>query len=321
MKKGKHLPVDLTQGAGDCYGLSLSDGTTWRLSGVKEYAQWVDELATIMELKQTGLNGAPRLVFYGSGPTGVRSPEALDAMLLETLATVSKDGWECVDYNTLRIWSHNENADIVCELKHDDVTDIKFLNMWMALQPIYERSIQRGGLPFHAALADLNGKGVLLVGSGDKGKTTCYNRLREPWLGLCDDELLVVLDKDGEYRVHPFPTWSDYLLKRSVKTWNVQYSVPLAGAFFIEKSEIDEVISLGEGQAAVLMTESATEICQKFWKGPDKRRHKKSKEELFNNACEVAKKTPAYRLRVSVEGRFWEKVEEALGWPTEDDSA
>ena len=193
MTKGKNSSVDLMQDSVD-YSLSLSDGNAWRLSGVKKYVKWVDEFATIMELNQTGPNGAPRLVFFGSGRNNDKSPGAGGLVIPEWLVSEDEDGWNCVDYNTIRIWSHSEVADTVCELKHDDIVDIKFLNMWMALQPVYTRSIQNGGLPFHAALAEFKGKGVLLVGSGDKGKTTCYNRLREPWRGLCDDELLVVLD-------------------------------------------------------------------------------------------------------------------------------
>jgi SynChlorMet cassette protein ScmC len=97
-----------------------------------------------------------------------------------------------------------------------------------------------------------------------------------------------------------------------VKTWNVQYSVPLAGAFFLEQSEVDEVLPVGEGQAAVLMNESAGQICGKYWRNLDKEDQKNFREELFNNACEMAKKIPAYRLNVSLEGRFWEKIEQVL---------
>jgi hypothetical protein len=33
---------------------------------------------------------------------------------------------------------------------------------------------------------------------------------------------------------------------------------------------------------------------------------------LFNNACELAKAVPAYILRVSLEGRFWEEMEKVI---------
>ena len=176
-----------------------------------------------------------------------------------------------------------------------------------------QREFLKGGLPFHAGLVELDGLGVLLAASGDKGKSTCCRRLPDYWKPLCDDEALVVLDKQKKYRVHPFPTWSDYLWNRSKKTWKVQYSVPLSGVFFLEQSEADEVVPVGEGQATVLLSESAMQICQKFWKSLDREDQRLFRKELFNNACEMAKQIPAYLLRVSRNGRFWEKIEQVLG--------
>jgi SynChlorMet cassette protein ScmC len=134
------------------------------------------------------------------------------------------------------------------------------------------------------------------------------------WKPLCDDETLVVLDKQKKYRAHPFPTWSDYFWKRAENTWNVQYSVPLGGVFFLQQSETDEVVSLGEAEAAILMNESAIQVCQKFWRRLDRENLRKLRRELFNNASEMAKRIPAFILRVSLHGRFWEEMEKALGW-------
>ena len=180
------------------------------------------------------------------------------------------------------------------------------------LLPIYQRSICLGGLPMHAGLAELDGQGILLAAPGDTGKSTCCRRLPEYWHPLGDDESLVVVDRKNKYRAHPFPTWSEYLWKRSEKTWNVQYSVSLAAIFFLEPSETDAVEPLGEGHAAVLMTESAAQIYEKFWRSSDEKDQRKNRGELFNNACKMAKRIPCYRLYVSLHGRFWEKMEEVL---------
>jgi SynChlorMet cassette protein ScmC len=153
----------------------------------------------------------------------------------------------------------------------------------------------------------------LLVASGGTGKSTCCERLPDDWLPLSDDESLVVLKEAKKYQAHPFPTWSDYLFKRNKKTWNVQYSVPLSGIFFLEQAEDDHVESVGEGTAAVLMTESATQICEKFWRNLGQEDQKEHRTELFDNACEMAKNIPGYRLSVSKDGRFWEKMEEVIG--------
>jgi hypothetical protein len=36
------------------------------------------------------------------------------------------------------------------------------------------------------------------------------------------------------------------------------------------------------------------------------------KEKIFENACALAGTMPAFRLRVSLEGRFWEEMERVL---------
>jgi SynChlorMet cassette protein ScmC len=84
------------------------------------------------------------------------------------------------------------------------------------------------------------------------------------------------------------------------------------GIFFLEQSEADAVEPLGVGRAAVLITESAAQICEKFWRNLTEEDKKKHRTKLFDNACEMAKSIPAYRLKVSLEGRFWEKMEEVI---------
>ena len=84
--------------------------------------------------------------------------------------------------------------------------------------------------------------------------------------------------------------------------------------FFLEQSEDDEAVSLGQGMAAVYMNESATQVCRKYWRRAGDEYQKRFRKKLFVNASEMAKKIPAFRLRVSLHGRFWEEIEQALGW-------
>jgi hypothetical protein len=60
------------------------------------------------------------------------------------------------------------------------------------------------------------------------------------------------------------------------------------------------------------MTESASQIYEKFWRRSDQKDQREFREELFNNACRMAKKIPCYRLYVGLHGRFWEKMENVL---------
>ncbi len=281
------------------YCLSLSDGNNWWITGDKDNARWLDKLAAIMELEECASNGSPELAFSKMRD----ADDAWDKM----------EGWSCYDRRINRIWYHKSIPDVMCEFRYNKIHDIIYINMWYALQPIYQRSIGRGGLPFHAGLAELDGRGVLLAASGDTGKSTCCRRLPDYWKPLCDDESLVVLDKQGTYRAHPFPTWSDHLWKRAENTWDVQYSVPLAGIFFLEQAEADEVVPIGEGEAAVLMNDSSVQVYEKYWRTAEGVDRRKFGKDIFDNACKMAKAAPAFLLRVSLHGKFWEEIEKALG--------
>lgn len=303
------MNTDLTAQHSSGYRLSLSNGSNWWITGDEENASWIDKLAAIMELKKCKPNGFPRIIFSKL----MDENDARDAA--DTVwgrYGLDDTGWACYDDRIIHIWHHDKILDVICEIDDDVSDEIKYIAMWSSLRPIYQRSISEGGLPFHATLAELEGRGILVAASGDTGKSTCYRRLPDYWKPLCDDETLVVLDEQKEYRVHPFPTWSDYLWRRTQNTWNVQYSVPFSGIFFLEQAESDEVVPLGKGEATVLISESAAQVCQKFWRRSDIEYQRRFRSEIFSNACEIAERIPAYRLRASLHGRFWEEIENVL---------
>jgi len=273
---------------------------------------WLDHLAAIMELDECARAGEPKVVFSMMGRPDDVGDSAGGRVFHWPGARGRNNGWYCYDHKTLRIWCHANMPDVVCEVNNDAGDVIGIINMWNSLQPIYQRSTNLGGLPFHAALVELDGRGILLAAPGDTGKSTCCRRLPDYWRALCDDETLVVSGKEKRYRAHPFPTWSDHLYGSSEKTWNVQYSVPVAAMFFLEQAEADEAVPVGQGEAAVLMSDSASQICQRFWRRMDIKDERSFRVEIFHNACEMAKRIPAFRLRVSLHGRFWEEIEKAL---------
>lgn len=133
-----------------------------------------------------------------------------------------------------------------------------------------------------------------------------------PWKALCDDLTLIVMDTPMQYPAHPFPTWSGYLWKLSETTWDIQRHIPLSTIFFLEQGTTDEVIPIGRGQASALLTESATQVCYPIWRYLVREEERTLREKIFDNACELAKTIPAFRLRVSMNGRFWEEMERAL---------
>jgi SynChlorMet cassette protein ScmC len=272
--------------------------------------RWLDKLATIMVLEECEWNGSSKLTFSMAGDTGI----AGDGKHTKVPSLVSGAGWVMYDHDIIRIWCHRSIPDVICEINSDGFDTVGYVNMKFSLHPIYQRSVLRGGLPFHSGLVELEDRGVLLVGPGNSGKSTCCARLPSYWNRLSDDETLVTLHQQREYRAHPFPTWSDYLWEPATRTWKVQYSVRLSGVFFLEQSEIDEAVPLGAGEAAILMSESAVQVFERFWERIGREVQRESRIELFTNACAMAKAIPAFRLRVSLHGRFWEQIEKALGW-------
>ena len=279
------------------FRLSLADGKEWVLTGHPDLLPWLDQLAAIMQLKKGCIDGCSRIHFS----------------LMEEAPGPSRES-ECNiwDYQSLRLWFHDNMLDVLCEVDNREGHDAEIMNMWQALHPLYRGGIRSRGLPFHAALIEREGKGILLAAPGGTGKSTCCRRLPQPWKALGDDEALVLPDAEGCYRVHPFPTWSDYLWRRSRKTWNIEYNIPLQAVFFLEHAESDTSEPLGEARAAVYVQGSAQEVCQKYWRIKDGEPRRAFTSSIFANACEMVKTVPAFKLGVSLEGRFWEEIERAL---------
>jgi SynChlorMet cassette protein ScmC len=184
--------------------------------------------------------------------------------------------------------------------------------MRFSLYPIYQQVQDSGGLPLHAGLVEHNGKGVLLAGPKNAGKSTCCGRLPKPWYPLCDEETLIVKVNQERYLAHPFPTWSEYLAKRSEQTWNVHSHVPISSIFFLEQAGFDEAIPLGQGEASVFINQLATQVCCRYWNNLGHEDLRTRKTKLFENVTELAEAVPAFRLRVSLKGRFWEEMEKVL---------
>jgi SynChlorMet cassette protein ScmC len=284
----------------DRYLLQLADGQGWDIVAAQGVRSWASTFASIMQLDPHASNRHPKLIF-----TRKRGGMAGWEELPPT-------GWKPQDLTSLQVWYHPEVSDVVCELGHAMDDTLEIIRMWLALSPVYNRTLESGGLPLHAAMVAKDGKGILIAAAGGIGKSTCCRRILPPWEALCDDTTLVVLDGQNRFRAHPFPTWSNYLWKRAETTWDVQQHVPLAAILFLEQGPADEVITVGKGQASVLITEAATQVCQTGWRNILPQEQRIIKEAIFENACTIARRVPAFRLRATMHGRFWEEMEHAL---------
>lgn len=286
------------------FSLTLGNGSRWWIGSSPGASCPAETLATLMQLRE-GDPGYGRVVFFYE--KNADHPH-LEHPLLKA------QNWIKLYPFHFQIWLHPRWHHVLCEYDSSDRQRSVFPLLSAAVHAMHWDSIGRGGLPLHATLLEHQGQGFLLAGPGGTGKSTCGRRVVVPWRALCDDEVLVVPAPAGGYLVHPIPTWSDYFSEQGEKTWNVAEALPLAGLFFLEQAPEDEVIPLGNPQAAVATSYSAEQIMFfQFLFGANSREVRGLRLNMFDNACALVKQVPAFRLRVSLTGKFWEKIEAAMG--------
>jgi SynChlorMet cassette protein ScmC len=220
-----------------------------------------------------------------------------------------REGWEGIDQRVVKIWLHSRVRDAVCEVGRIEEPILGVLGMELSLIPLYRFVTEAGGFWVHSALLEKDGKGFLLAGPSGTGKSTCCRRLPSDWQALGDDQAAVIMDRNGRYWVHPFPTWMDYYERRSRKTWDVQRSLPLSAVFLLTKGERDEVSAVGGGAAAAFLFRRARDKAFPNGVPPHSTGHKPGNKIIFENICGLTKAVPCYRLQAALEGRFWEEME------------
>jgi SynChlorMet cassette protein ScmC len=298
------------------YLLQLAAGLGWRLTATGKARPWLDELAGIMELKKGHSAAYPKVVFC-------RNEFGKEALkdLIASPGGGNGNGRGLFDHWSPRVkskvvfdlWMGVGRPDMIFDLGETGTRELEFLKMAQAVSEMFVHACAKGGIPFHAALVEHGGKGILLAAPSNTGKSTCARRIPEPWGALCDDRALVMKDGRGGYLVHPFPTWSEYMCERSTPTWGVEHPLPLSAVFFLGQAEKDQALPLEKVKAVACTLLSVRDAL--YWVvanySPEER--KQVQERVFLNACEMVKTVPAYILKVSLGGRFWEKMEKALG--------
>ena len=192
------------------------------------------------------------------------------------------------------------------------------MQIQQTLYPVVTGEIATGGLPVHTALVERAGEGVLIVAKGGTGKSTCCRRIPLPWHGLCDDEALIVKTGKNYYDVHPFPTWSEHMWGPSELSWQVERHVRLSAIFFLERADIDASIPYPRWQAATSLYISSVEAFGKYEMNMDTAHTTKFRARMLDNACQIALAVPAYVLKASLTGQFWDAIEQVLSPPAGD---
>lgn len=285
------------------YTLKLSDGKIWGFSATEHILPWLEELKKIMRLEESPANEIDYKLFFLA-----LNKENLPPEQDETQWKVYKQG------SVYRIWSHEHKPEIFVELNMDFIghNEIKVINMWSSLKVIYRHYLNKNGAPIHAALAELNGKGILIAASGGTGKSTCSRRFPDYWKPLSDDTSLIIRDNTDSFRLHPMPTWSDHLWSRKFTTFQSSYSVGLNSVFFLEQSKIDQVVPLQKAVAIQKIFESLKQIWESYWEKEEIAVKRVMVKKLFTTACEITSKTPCYTLKATLHGKFWKEIEKVI---------
>lgn len=298
----------LHQPSAGIYAVRLANSRTWAVLPSAGTEEWAGEFARLLGLS-TGGDGADtllRLERLGPAPGRELRPWWVPP------AGYPRNGWHIRLSPGLELWRHPEVMEDIAVL--GDCRDRATVAMQMryALYPLYESTVLGGGLPLHAALIEKDGRGVLLAGRSGVGKSTASSRIPAPWKTLADDFALVVRDGRGCWHAHPLPTWSAVASGGNAPMGRTCCSVPLAAVFFLIQSENDEVADPGRGAASVMMDEAAMMVLKSIESSDEPVQRLPIRRRIFENAASLAAAVPCYVLRLSLTGRFWEKIEEAL---------
>ena len=272
--------------------LNLADGNNWAIIAEDSCgADYEERLAKTMQLRPAALTNQTQLILKCKFPSNVKKALIFSGKI----------------YSSIR-----DNKKITCDLTPPlNNDDLAFKLMELALV-ICSKSELAGGLLLHGALVEKNGEGVILAGPGSVGKTTASRRLPPPWRSLSDDCTLVVLDKDGVYRAHPWPTWSSYMFGGTGGEWDVQHSLPLKAIFLLAQSKKDEAEPIGQGQAVCLLNENAEQAWYILSHDFGGAKRQAMNMQRFDNICELVKIIPTYLLHLRKIGSFWEEIEKVL---------
>jgi len=293
------------------YRLRLGPEEEWTLLAGGRARPLLEKLASILELERSGAGGRPRLIFVDSDSVKKDPHAPLERLEPWIREGLPESGWTARKRCLIRMWSHRDVDDVIFTVGAEKNHDMDLIRIWTSIHAVYRRAQSSGGLPFHAALAELDGNGVLIAARGGTGKSTCCRHLPPPWRALCDDESLVVGDGRGGYLAHPFPTWS-LLQSCPGGSWNVERQVPLGAIFFLEQGECDSVSPIGRGRAAIQICQSASQVFRRTWVQLNPGEQVELHRGIFENACRIAGSVPTFTLRASLGGRFWEEMERVL---------
>jgi SynChlorMet cassette protein ScmC len=262
--------------------LTLADGQQWLLCPTDpEAAEVIGQLRTVMNLT-TGTTGRELFV-------SVREGERMPLHLPD------------------------DQSPVICLLPPGENDAMKVIQMMDLAKTIALGAIPQRGLLLHGALVEKDGYGVILAGPGGVGKSTASRRIPLPWRALCDDATLVVRTGEGQYRAHPWPTWSLFFDNGPGGIWDIEKAVPLRAIFFLNQAPEDSAGPLAVSEATAFLVESVHQVMGPPVPGycdPADSPGLCSGE--LSAVTALVRSVPVHHLRISLTGQFWTGVERML---------
>jgi SynChlorMet cassette protein ScmC len=279
-------------------GLTLADGNTWGIvAGDERAAAIVSCLKDAMQLQHNDTQTYRLLVLANGDGTYSMSPHAS----LGHPMAILRDLLTCDSENTFTCF--------VTPARNKDILANQLIRLSLF---IVQQAQREGGLLLHGALAERDGWAVILAGPGGAGKTTASRRLTPPWYSLSDDATLVVRGEDGAYWAHPWPTWSNFMSGGPGGTWDVNHAVPLKAIFFMQQALHDRIESIRTGYSVPLLVELAEQTSWSMAHGQGRDVARRLRLQRFENICSLAKLITCYSLHMSLDGAFWEAIEQIM---------
>ena len=199
---------------------------------------------------------------------------------------------------------------VLCRIDPPRKRDEFYLMVERIAQAVAAATIDCGGALVHGGFCSLQGLGAILAGQGGIGKSTASSRLPSPWISHCDDSTLIVPDSAGKYYAHPWPTWSRFYFGGAGGSWDVNISYPLEVLFFLSQAEEDQLEALNRSQSKSMLIDTIEHVTRTNRKKEQERQN--FLRQCIRSAEMIVSRVPAYRLRVSLSGKFWTKMEKAL---------
>ena len=283
-------------------GLVLGGAVRWRIEAADSRADRVlAHLGALAGLGDAGDPQAARILVHGGSAAPADGQESPVANL------------ECApDAGDVEYFPESVALpDLSCHLPpegliSDGAAALRVLNVPARL------ALLRGGVLLHAALVAHEGRGYLLAGRSEAGKTTASRRVPPPWEALCDDMALAVRDPGGRWVVHPWPTWGA-VVNGAGGSWPIERALPVAGVFFLEQAQAEEARRVGGGEASCLLNEAAEQASWIVTDGMSADGLRALRLRQFDSVAQVARDVPCFVLRLGLRGAFWDTMLAALG--------